>query len=334
VEDKKFISNMAVELPFDTIAGPTYDMIDVLMPGGTAFNECAQQLWFLLLNKGYRIAASGSTDATFDRPGGGAPGAVRIYTHLRAGLDLPALAASIKEGHSFITSGPLLTLEMNGHESGEVVRLAQCGDAPCPMPIQAKIRAWASGGIGSGLRKIELIRNGEVARTFDAAAGKVDFEATFDLTETEVAWYVARCYGTNAGQAAITNPIYLAREGSAPPAPARARVTASVKDAVTGRTLSGEWEVVRMVGKQAIPETSAAFQDGEFRLECPASAEIGVNAPGYQPLQKSIFLDYPPLLEATLRLRSADLTDWRTFDRMRDLLQDVRLEFALIKIAP
>lgn len=72
VEEKKFVSNMAVELPFDTVAGPTYDTIDVLMQAHeSAANGCAQQLWFLLLNKGYRIAASGSTDARFDRPARG-----------------------------------------------------------------------------------------------------------------------------------------------------------------------------------------------------------------------------------------------------------------------
>ncbi len=331
VEDDKFISNLAAELPFDTIAGPTYDTIDVLMPRDTAPDSCAQQLWFLLLNKGYRIAASGSTDATFDRPGGGTPGQVRMFTHLRNRLNLSAVAAAIKAGHSFITSGPLLTLEVNGRESGDVVRLARCGDAPCPMPLHVKIRAWASGGIGSGLKKVELVRNGEVLRSFDLAAGKVDSEINFDLTESDGAWYLARCYGASAGQAAITNPIFFEREGSRPPQPGRAKLTGDVRDAITGRPLSGEWEIVRMVGKQAIAETSAGFQGGKFQLDCQATAEIRVNVPGYERLQKSIFLDYPPLLAATLRLRSADLIDWKTFDRIHILLNNVRLEFALTK---
>ena len=32
VEENKFVSNMAAELPFDTVCGPTYDAIDILMP--------------------------------------------------------------------------------------------------------------------------------------------------------------------------------------------------------------------------------------------------------------------------------------------------------------
>src|ERR1035441_3579903 len=32
VEENKFVSNMAAELPFDTVCGPTYDAVDILMP--------------------------------------------------------------------------------------------------------------------------------------------------------------------------------------------------------------------------------------------------------------------------------------------------------------
>ena len=36
VEENKFISNMAAEMPFDTVCGPTYDAIDILMQIGRA----------------------------------------------------------------------------------------------------------------------------------------------------------------------------------------------------------------------------------------------------------------------------------------------------------
>jgi hypothetical protein len=303
-----------------------------MQPHETSANDCAQQLWFLLLNKGYRIAASGSTDATFDRPGGGVPGKVRMYTRIRSGFSLPAAAEALKAGRSFVTSGPLVVLEMNGLGSGEAVRMAVCGGAPCPVSIKGTIRAWASGTTTSGLRKVELIRNGVVVKTFEQG-GKAEIEAGFDLVERERAWYIARCYGADAGHVAITNPVYFEPEGSRPPKPARARITAVVKDGITRTPLSGTWEVIRMVGKEAVAETSAGFVDGAFRLEAPATARIRVTVPGYKPLTKSIFLDSPALLESTFRLRTEDLTDWRTFERMRDFLQDVRLEFAVKKLA-
>ncbi|HWI55710.1 MAG TPA: hypothetical protein VNZ22_00685, partial [Bacillota bacterium] len=65
------ISNMAVELPLDTLLGPTYDGLDIITgPGEFEANAKAFAIWSLLLNHGYRIAATGSSDACFDRPGG------------------------------------------------------------------------------------------------------------------------------------------------------------------------------------------------------------------------------------------------------------------------
>ena len=87
-----------------------------------------------------------------------------------------------------------------------------------------------------------------------------------------------------------------------------------------------------MIGKKAMPRTEGTFEHGTFRIDTPATAEIRVSVSGYAPVQKSIFLDYP-ILDATLRLRAEDLTEWKTFERMRDLLKDVHLEFALAKAA-
>jgi len=44
------------------------------------------ELWALLLNHGYRLAATASSDACFDRPGGGVPGSARTYTYLPNGF--------------------------------------------------------------------------------------------------------------------------------------------------------------------------------------------------------------------------------------------------------
>jgi hypothetical protein len=47
VEEKKWISNIAAELPFDTVAGPTYDTIDIMMqPEERETARQAQSLWF------------------------------------------------------------------------------------------------------------------------------------------------------------------------------------------------------------------------------------------------------------------------------------------------
>jgi hypothetical protein len=191
-------------------------------------NQEALKVWFLLLNHGYHIAASGSSDATFDRPGG-VPGKVRMYTHLDGDVEIPRVAAAIQAGRSFVTSGPLLVLEIGGRGSGSVVTL--------PVPAQkGVIRAWAD-----RLTRVELIRNGVVVRTFDAAAAKTEFTADFDISETGPAWYIARCYGSDEMQVAFTNPVWFEPRGWQPPRPSRARVGVTVVDS-SGKALDGDCE--------------------------------------------------------------------------------------------
>jgi hypothetical protein len=315
LEDTKFISNMAAELPFDTVCGPTYDAIDILMPPQEVkANQEALKLWFLLLNHGYHIAASGSSDATFDRPGGGVPGKVRIYTHLDGGVEMPRVAAAIRAGRSFVTTGPLLVLEIGGRGSGSVVTL----------PATARkgtIRAWAD-----RLARVELIRNGIVVRTFDAAAGKSEFTAEFDVSETGPSWYIARCYGTDATQVAFTNPVWFEPSGWQPPQPARAHVDVAVVD-TDRKALDGDCEIIRMVGKEALVESQFRFRAGKLSVDTPGTARLRIRVPGYKTATQSILMEYPPLRDLIVNLRPGQLTDWNTFEQIRDRLSHVSLEF-------
>ena len=323
VEQNKFISNMAPELPFDTICGPTYDAIDIMMqPNERIANEAALKLWFLLLDHGYHIAASGSSDATFDNPGGGVPGRVRIYSHLDGAplngeAGLPRIARSIQAGHSFVTSGPLLVLEIGGHTSGDLVTL--------PVASQkGRIRAWAD-----RLRRVELIRNGAVVRTFEAANGKSEFVGEFGVSETERAWYIARCYGSDDTQIAFTNPVWFEPQGWQPPAPSRAQVSVMVVDSGSGKPLAGTCEVLRMAGKEAVVDSRFRFRGGKISLDVPGTSRLRIQVPGYQPSTRSIFMDYAPVRDLTLNMRVEQLLDWGTFQKITDLLRHVDLKIRM-----
>jgi hypothetical protein len=323
-EERKFVSNMAAELPFDTVAGPTYDTIDVLMPPNEkAANECAQKLWFLLLDRGYRLAATGSSDATFDNPGRGVPGRVRMYTHLRGEFSLAQVAEAMRAGRSFVTTGPLLTLEIDGRLPGSVIPVRE------PRRRKVSIRAWSSGAARAPLRSVELLRNSAIVRTFDIRDGRTEFETAFEVEEGQKAWYIARCLGSDDTQIAITNPVYFEPADVAAPKPATARVAGVVRDKATGKPLSGACEVIRMVGKQTVKESEHRFGSGGFVLDVPATARLRVRVAGYATVMKSVFLDYAPVRELTFGMREEHLTDWETFEKFRDLLRDVRLEFEL-----
>ena len=325
VEVEKFVSNLAQELPYDTIVGPTYDTMDIMMqPGEKVPNEQAEGLWFTLLNKGYHIPGTGSSDAAFDNIGGGVPGRVRVYTRLDGPLSIGRIAKAMKAGRNFVTSGPLLLLEIGENKIGDVVPVSQ------PLRQEGKVRAWASGAIGEYLTKVEIVRNGEIIKTYPIDSRKTDFEATFEVLESKTAWYIARCWGSTAKQVAITNPIYFEGSDYKPPEPTPAHVTGIVTDS-SGRPLDGECDVIRMVGLKAVLVSKHQFSNGGFSLDVPGTARLRVRVRGYTPMMKSVFMDYQPLLQMTLNLREAEVTDWRTFEEIKELLKSVHLEFQLVR---
>jgi len=327
LEERRFVSNMAQELPFDTVAGPTYDTLDILMqPHERAANEQAQKLWFMLLNQGYRIAATASSDTTFDNEGRGVPGKVRVYTRLAGEPTLEAIAQAMKAGRNFVTSGPLLAFEIGNHQIGDVVRLDM------PDQRRARIKAWASGAVGEYLTKVELLNNGEVVKTWPIDNRRTEFSTEFEITISPNTWFIVRGFGSNDNQTALTNPIYFEKGDNQKPQPAQARMTASITDQATGEPLEGVCDVIQMVGRTAVKVSQHEFKNGKLMFKAPATARLQMRVPGYAPLMKSIFADYPPLLELALKMRSDQLLDWRTFEEIKRRLATVQLEFPLRRI--
>jgi hypothetical protein len=172
------------------------------------------------------------------------------------------------------------------------------------------------------------MRNGEVIRTFDGH----EPTATFDVKETGRAWYIARAFGANEAEVAVTNPIWFEPAEAERPQPTKARVAASIVDGATGKPLDGVCEVLRMAGKQPVVESRSQFHGGKLALEAPGTARLRVRVDGYAAMTKSIFMDYPPLLNATLDMRPEQLTDWQTFEKIRKMLGEVALEFHLQRL--
>lgn len=80
--------------------------------------------WFNLLNRGYPVRIVGTSDAhTID---GGEPGYARTYVLYSgprgATLDVEALVKAVREGRSFVSTGPIVSVRANGRGTfGDVV---------------------------------------------------------------------------------------------------------------------------------------------------------------------------------------------------------------------
>ncbi len=319
------VSNMAVELPLDVLLGPTFDGVDVMTGTGEfQANAMAFELWCLLLNHGYRVAATASSDSCFDRPGGAVPGGVRTYTYLEEPFSMPAVARATAQGKTFVTSGPLLLATVDGKPPGTA--LAADGQAHT-----LAIEAWASGTDPKGLTRLEVLRNGKLFQAITNPPAPT-LQTNLALRETGDAWWCVRVFGSDPQrQRAISGAFFFDTPNHRPPAPVPARVQVTLTDARTGEKLSGTLTEVTYRGPLADAGRKHAVERGEASVVVPGAVRLLAEAPGYEPLTLSPFLDNPPLLEFITRLQAEALVDWRTYERVRELLNEVRLNFRLQK---
>ena len=126
--------------------------------------------WYRFLNLGYRLPIVGGTDKMSSE----VPiGAVRAYVHLLTDetLTFETWAAAVRAGRTFVTSGPILELAVDGHEPGDVVRLSSGGR------LEVAVRARAAQPVVS---EVELIVNGRIVAATSAAGGTTELDAPRD----------------------------------------------------------------------------------------------------------------------------------------------------------
>ncbi len=323
-QEKMRVSNMAVELPLDTLLGPTYDGLDVFTSGGEdGTNDKAFALWSLLLNHGYRVAATGSSDACFDRPGGAVPGSARTYTFLgKAPFSLAAVAHATAAGRTFATSGPLLLAAVDQLPPGSA------------LPADGKehvlqIEAWSSGKDPSGLRQVEIFRNGQPFRSETINPPQAAWRTNLVLRETEAAWYCVRVSGGPQGGRAVSGAFFFDPTPHRPPPAASCRVRVRIADATDGHPLDAALTEIFDVASTPRDGARHPVAGGQGTLDIPGTVRLRAEAPGYAPLTLSPVYDCPALVEAITRLEDHDLLDWETYERTRTLLSTIDLTFNL-----
>ncbi|HTL18247.1 MAG TPA: CehA/McbA family metallohydrolase, partial [Patescibacteria group bacterium] len=316
------VSNMAVELPLDTVIGPTFDGLDVITgPGERENNEKAFQLWAMLLNHGYRLAGTGSSDACFDRPGGANPGTPRTYTFVPGGFSLAGAASATAAGHTFVTTGPLLIAMIDGKPPGSAFRADK-------KQHTLAIEAWAGGKNLGGLDRLEILRNGSPLQLSSFSNHPASLQTNVTLYEAQDSWYCVHAWADGPkNSVAITGAFYFEKDQYRSPRPARAQVRASIVDAESGKPLSGRLDEVSYAGTIAQTGKAHRFSAGQAMLTLPATVRLRAKVDGYEQQTLSPFLDNPKLVDVITHLSDTDLLDWKTFDNISKGLGKVALEF-------
>ena len=137
------------EIAADIVAG-RIDAVELqaLTPGadGPSIRE-----WYRFLSCGYRLPVVGGTD----KMSAEVPlGAIRTYARLDPDgpVSFPAWAEAVRAGRTFVSSGPIVDIEVDGHGPGDVVR---CGSSGGTVEVQVTAAA-AQPIIGS----VELVHDG------------------------------------------------------------------------------------------------------------------------------------------------------------------------------
>jgi hypothetical protein len=320
------VSNMAVELPLDTLIGPTFDGLDVLTTSGEqAANAKAFELWSLLLNHRYRLAATASSDACFDRPGGAVPGSARTYTFLPKGFSWSAVTRATAAGNTFATTGPLLLVTLDTAPPGTAFA---AGSGQHNLAIEA----WPPGDDSYGLSRVQILRNGTVFMEYLPSPTTGFFGTNTTIQEKNAAWYCVRTFAGEAqNRIAISGAFYFAAKGQPPPSPIPARVRIKIIDAGSGAPLAGSVTEVQFQGTTPRPRTRHVLKSGEGQLYIPGTARLRADAKGYTPCILSPFLDCPELVEIITHLSDSDLLDWHTFEKLQDQLGKIELIFRMQK---
>jgi TolB protein len=174
------------ELPVDVALGK----VDYLEVMGYSDHLITSEIWYRLLNCGFRLPAAAGTDAFPNFASlRGPPGLVRTFVHSGTTLNHAMWLAGIKAGRTFVTNAPLLEFSLAGHAIGDEIAV--------PVGTQ-RLRAVVQLRSNVPIDHLEIIGNGKVVVTVPLSRNKMTANDTVWVPVKRSGWYVLRAYSDRA----------------------------------------------------------------------------------------------------------------------------------------
>jgi hypothetical protein len=195
------------ELAADIALGKV-DAVEVY-PYGEHTNSVRFLDWYRYLNCGYRLPVVGGTD----KMSAGMPaGANRTYAYIgKDELSFASWAKAARAGRTFMTTGPLITFEVDGRAPGDEIRISSGGGS-------VEVRASAVSAVP--IHRLQVVMNGRVVASREEAAGARELTLRETIKVTGPGWIAARCASRLGAQTAWpfgiqahTSAIYLTVPG-------------------------------------------------------------------------------------------------------------------------
>src|SRR5579871_869450 len=185
---------VALEVPFGHV-----DFLEVFQAG-----KLSTEIWYDFLNLGYRLVPSAGSDFPYTD----LPGVVRGYVRVDH-YDADAWYGAFRSGHTYVTNGPFLDLDVNGRGMGDELRVTR-GTA-----LKVTARARMNPDVDA-LERLEVVVLGDVVAVQPAHGGdQARVETT--ITADRSMWIAVRAYGDRHEEwnstAAHSAPVYVVVDG-------------------------------------------------------------------------------------------------------------------------
>jgi len=189
-------------------APPDYMQIETDAKGFTelAWIEYGLQNYYTLLNCGFRLRpTAGTASGVHPVP----LGFGRVYVRLSDGFRYDAWVRGLDQGRSFVTTGPMLFVTMNGFDPGNTFHQSKQG------PVAYSVVGTAQNAYP--LQRIEIVVNGRVTNTVRPQNEKLASGAYLNTINENIdivasSWTAVRCFEERPGKRvrfAHTGPFHI-----------------------------------------------------------------------------------------------------------------------------
>ena len=246
------------------------------------------QVYYRLLNAGFHLPATGGTDNFSDVWRDPPPGADRTYVHVRGRLTVQRWLDGIRRGHTFASTGPLLFLDVAGHEPGDQIELPAA--APATLHVHAEATSIAP------MDSLVIVVDGAGARTVPA---KDPLHIVFDgaIAVPHGGWVAARVDGPSSRYVwdsyafAQTSPVYVVRGGKQWRSADDARFLAEAVSATWERVKNSPWRSDQERDRFLAAIEQARTVYGRIARDTVVAAASSTDVRQSGPGTKSLLLD-------------------------------------------
>ena len=193
------------ELPIDVALGK----VDYLEVMGYSDHLITSEIWYRLLNCGFRVAAGAGTDAFPNFAAlRGPPGLARVYARTGTGeaLNHRRWLGAIRAGRTFVTNAPVVEFTLGGREIGDEIRLERSQELRAHVRLRSPVP----------VDHLEIVGNGRVVATIPLSGDRMSVDTAIMVRPTGSGWYVVRAWSDRPRLPVLdlypfasTSPIYV-----------------------------------------------------------------------------------------------------------------------------